>query len=77
MTRATIPLNSQSTTEPDHVFAHPAPVTLMSSTMMSNGAKRGERGRRMVPVKPKPLSRLHPISIEPAPPQAFLRLSLR
>jgi beta-lactamase class A len=46
-------LSIQSTTEPVHVFAHPAPVTLTNSATMSNGANRGERGKRMASVKPK------------------------
>lgn len=53
MTRAMAPLVIQSTMEPIHVVAHPAPVRLASSTTMRNGAKRGERGRRMASVKHK------------------------
>jgi hypothetical protein len=34
-------------------------VMLASNTMMSDGTKRGERGRRMAPVKPKSSSRLY------------------
>lgn len=58
MIRAMAPLSVQSATETAHDSAQAAAVKLTSRAMMSSGARRGERGRRMVPVSPKPLTGL-------------------